>query len=144
MSDLRKEYFDFSFVRSSGPGGQNVNKVSSKAQLRFGLDGAGWIHSAVKKRIRVEHERYVSVDLVTKKSEFLIQSDVHRTQEQNIDECVKKLYDVIKSCCAVPKETSEVQKDKVRKMIEVQKKKDIEHKKRLKEKKADRRGGGRD
>jgi len=70
-----------------------------------------------------------------------MQSEVHRTQEQNCEECVKKIYELIKECSVVPKETSAEQKKKVQKMIDIQKKKDIEFKKKLKEKKSDRRGG---
>ena len=40
----------FSFVRSSGPGGQNVNKLNTKAELRFNIDSADWIPFEVKQR----------------------------------------------------------------------------------------------
>ena len=86
------------------------------------------------------HARYITKNM-DNRYEFYIQSEVHRTQEANSEECIKKIYEVIKECCAVPKETSDAQKKKVAKMIEAQKKKDMEAKKRLKEKKSDRRGG---
>jgi peptidyl-tRNA hydrolase ICT1 len=136
MHHIERSSLDFSFSRSSGPGGQNVNKVSSKAQVKFRLDDADWIHNLVKKKIKENYSRYLTLN-----NEFTMQSEVHRTQEQNCEECVKKIYELIKECSVVPKETSAEQKKKVQKMIDIQKKKDIEFKKKLKEKKSDRRGG---
>lgn len=122
------------FVRSSGPGGQNVNKVSSKAQVRFNLNEADWIHPLVRDKIRKEHPRYI-----TDGSEFLIQSDVHRTQPKNFEDCIQRIFQLIKQCSAVPKATSEQQSKKVQKLIAAQKAKDLEYKKKMKEKKTDRR-----
>ena len=48
---------DLSFSRSSGPGGQNVNKVNTKADIRFKIDSADWIPDDVKQRL---HELYGS------------------------------------------------------------------------------------
>ena len=65
---------------------------------------------------------------------------IHRTAEQNSDECVKKIYETIKQSCTVPRETSAGQKKKVEKLAAAHKQQMLEYKKRLKEKKADRRG----
>jgi peptidyl-tRNA hydrolase ICT1 len=137
LGHIPKNQLDFSFARSSGPGGQNVNKVSSKAQIKFLLSEADWIHPKVRQKIQKDYSRYLSANL----NEFTIMSDVHRTQEANSEDCVKKIFDLIKQCCIVPGQTSAEQKNKVQKLVAAQKKKDIEFKKRLKERKQDRRGG---
>ena len=46
------EKLDFSYARSSGPGGQNVNKVNTKAEMRFKVDDADWIPEEVKGRLK--------------------------------------------------------------------------------------------
>ena len=50
--DIPDADLDFSFVRSAGPGGQNVNKVASAAQLRFDLDGTTALDAGTKARLR--------------------------------------------------------------------------------------------
>lgn len=133
-SHIPRDTIDLSFARSSGPGGQNVNKVSSKAQIKFNIDHAKWIHPKVITKIKQQQQRYINNN-----NEFIMTSEVHREQSKNIDECFEKLYDVIKQASAVPQETSQQQKNKVEKLILAQKQKDLEFKKRLKEKKSDRR-----
>ena len=71
LSHIQRSFLDFSFARSSGPGGQNVNKVSSKAQVKFKLDDADWIHPLVRQKIKANHARYLSTS-----DEFTIQSEV--------------------------------------------------------------------
>ncbi len=46
--------FDVSFARSSGPGGQNVNKVSTKVDMRFKLSEANWLHPYVRRKLAVK------------------------------------------------------------------------------------------
>lgn len=85
---------DKAFSRSSGPGGQNVNKVNSKAEVRFKLSEAGWLHALVRQRFLALHGR-----LLTAGGEVVITSEVHRTQRANLDECLDKLYKLVVECC---------------------------------------------
>jgi ribosome-associated protein len=80
----------FTFARSSGPGGQNVNKVSSKVHLRWNISASPNVPAEVKARI-AQHEP----SRVTKLGELLITSERFRDQAKNIDDCVAKLRAIL-------------------------------------------------
>jgi ribosome-associated protein len=87
-----------SFVRSSGPGGQNVNKVATAAQLRFDLAGTRSLSSAVKARLRVMAGSRLNAD-----GTLLIMARNHRTQEGNRREALSRLEELIARASVVPK-----------------------------------------
>lgn len=87
-----------SFVRSSGPGGQNVNKVASAVQLRFDLAGSAALAEAVKSRLRALAGRRLTDD-----GAILIIARNHRTQEQNRREATERLVDLIRRALVAPK-----------------------------------------
>ncbi|HET9389761.1 MAG TPA: alternative ribosome rescue aminoacyl-tRNA hydrolase ArfB [Steroidobacteraceae bacterium] len=87
-----------SFVRSSGPGGQNVNKVASAVQLRFDLAGSAALAEEVKSRLRVLAGRRL-----TDGGAILIIARNHRTQEQNRREALERLADLIRRALVAPK-----------------------------------------
>jgi ribosome-associated protein len=87
-----------SFVRAAGPGGQNVNKLATAAQLRFNLDGTAIISPTVKARLRVLAGRRV-----TDKGEILIIARNHRTQEGNRREALSRLQALIEAARVEPK-----------------------------------------
>jgi ribosome-associated protein len=87
-----------SFVRGSGPGGQNVNKVASAVQLRFDLAGTVVLADPVKARLRPLAGRRLTDD-----GAILIIARNHRTQEQNRREAAQRLVDLIKSALVPPK-----------------------------------------
>jgi ribosome-associated protein len=88
----------WSFVRSSGPGGQNVNKVATAVQLRFDLAGSAALGPDVKTRLRALGGRRVTAD-----GSLLIVARNHRTQEQNRREAGQRLADLIRRSLAAPK-----------------------------------------
>ncbi len=90
--------FQFDFTRSSGPGGQNVNKVSSKAQLRWYCTRSKSISEDVRLRFL---ESFASK--ITKTGEILITSDVFRDQLRNKDECLEKLARMLLLVAFAPK-----------------------------------------
>ena len=108
LGDIKMNELKFQFARSSGPGGQNVNKVNSKAILSVALGKATFIPSSVKKRLRIEWRNRINKD-----DELIIQSDRFRTQLQNKQDCIDLLFDMIKKCLIVPKETSEETRQRV-------------------------------
>jgi ribosome-associated protein len=87
-----------SFVRASGPGGQNVNKVASAVQLRFDLAGNTTLTDPVKSRLRALAGRRVTDD-----GAILIIARNHRTQEQNRREALDRLTDLIRRALVPPK-----------------------------------------
>jgi ribosome-associated protein len=87
-----------SFVRSSGPGGQNVNKVASAVQLRFDLQRSTALAPEVKARLRA-----LSGRRLTSEGAILIIARNHRTQESNRREAEARLTDLIKRALIPPK-----------------------------------------
>jgi ribosome-associated protein len=87
-----------SFVRGSGPGGQNVNKVASAVQLRFDLAGTVVLSDPVKSRLRALAGRRLTDD-----GAILIIARNHRTQEQNRREAGERLAELIKVALVPPK-----------------------------------------
>jgi ribosome-associated protein len=87
-----------SFVRASGPGGQNVNKVASAVQLRFDLHANTTLDESVKLRLRTLAGRRL-----TDEGAILIIARNHRTQEQNRREALQRLSDLIHRALPAPK-----------------------------------------
>jgi ribosome-associated protein len=85
------------FVRSAGPGGQNVNKLATAAQLRFNLGKSRALDAAGKQRLRKLAGRRL-----TDAGEILIIARNHRTQEGNRREALSRLEDLIEAARHVP------------------------------------------
>jgi ribosome-associated protein len=88
----------YSFVRASGPGGQNVNKVSSAVQLRFDMEGSTALSEPVKNRLRVLAGRRLTDD-----GSILIIARNQRSQDHNRREALERLTDLVQRALVVPK-----------------------------------------
>lgn len=84
-------------VRAQGPGGQNVNKVSTAIQLRFDI-GASTLPPEVKARLLALQDRRITSEGVV-----LIKAQRHRTQEGNREDALARLASLVARAAAVPK-----------------------------------------
>lgn len=94
---IPEDQLEWSFARSSGPGGQNVNKVNSKATLRW-IPVPGTISEPHWKRFCQQAKRYLTSD-----GHIVIQSQEHRDQPQNVDACRNKLKTLLQDSLTPPK-----------------------------------------
>jgi len=98
--EIPESDLSISFVRGTGPGGQNVNKVSTTAQLRFNLAGSALLDDAARARLRaLAGHRLIGED----EGEILIVARNHRTQEGNRREALGRLQELVARALQPPK-----------------------------------------
>ncbi|MGI9455551.1 MAG: alternative ribosome rescue aminoacyl-tRNA hydrolase ArfB [Aeoliella sp.] len=92
-SDLK-----FTFSRSPGPGGQNVNKVNSKATLHWACGAS--VHLPEEVRLRMAE---LFAKRINDRGQLVLSSSTHRTQRRNVDECLTKLRQLVLAATVVPR-----------------------------------------
>ncbi|KAK2885076.1 peptidyl-tRNA hydrolase ICT1, mitochondrial [Channa argus] len=88
-----------SYSRSSGPGGQHVNKVSTKTEVRFHVQTADWIPEEVRQKIFEKNKNRIN-----KAGELLVTSELSRSQQRNLSDCIQKISAIIAEASKKPHE----------------------------------------
>ncbi|KAI1232375.1 hypothetical protein IHE44_0006835 [Lamprotornis superbus] len=111
--DIPMDRLTVSYSRSSGPGGQNVNKVNSKAEVRFHLASADWIPEAVRQKMALMHKNKIN-----RAGELIVTSEESRYQMRNLAICLEKIRTMVTGAIEKPKVVSEETTQKLIERVE--------------------------
>ena len=94
---IEEQDLHFDFIRSAGPGGQNVNKVATAVQLRFDVRASSLPEAAKERLLTLAGRR------ATAQGELLIEARRFRTQEQNREDAIQRFVELVRSALTPPR-----------------------------------------
>jgi len=115
--NIDESELQFDFIRSAGPGGQNVNKVATAVQLRFPIPSSTLPDEVKERLIRLAGKR------VTQDGVLIIEAKQFRTQEQNKEAAIQRLVDWVKKAAYKPKPRKKTKPTKAAKQARLEAKK---------------------
>jgi len=129
MIKIPENELRFKFVRSSGPGGQKVNKTSSKVQVRWNLDNSLILTEEQKSLVYSRLK-----NLLTKERDIIIKNDETRSQPQNREKAISRLNKLVNQALKKKKLRKKTKPSKAAKERRLEEKKRISEKKKTRKK----------
>ncbi|WP_372947724.1 alternative ribosome rescue aminoacyl-tRNA hydrolase ArfB [Mariniphaga sp.] len=130
LSDSIKEQLlaevQFSASRSGGPGGQNVNKVNTKIELRFPVQESAVLDELQKQLILLKLKNRINNE-----NELLVTSSVERTQWKNKEKATRKFFELVEKSLTKPRKRKKTQPTAASKLKRIENKKKLGQKKQL-------------
>lgn len=129
MRKIPENELGIKYVRSSGPGGQKVNKTSTKAQVRWNLDNSRILTEEQKSLARSRLE-----NLLTKEGDIIIENDKTRSQPQNKEKAISRLNELVNQALKKKKKRIPTKPSKAAKEKRLEEKKRQSEKKKARQK----------
>ncbi|XP_044253317.1 peptidyl-tRNA hydrolase ICT1, mitochondrial isoform X2 [Tribolium madens] len=107
------DQLDISYTKSTGPGGQHVNKVNTKVEVRFHVNSATWINDEIKAQMLEKFK-----NKITKEGFVIFRSELTRSQQLNLADCLEKIRASVRSCIIEDNKPSEETAEKIRRRLE--------------------------